>query len=41
MRRLGMRFYREVRYPSGKGFEYTLARGDPGPEPQPTPLAIG
>jgi hypothetical protein len=41
MRRLGMRFYRDVRYPLGKGFQYTLARGDPGPKPQPALLAMG
>jgi [ribosomal protein S5]-alanine N-acetyltransferase len=32
MRRLGMRFYRDVRYPLG---------GDPGPKPQPALLAMG
>jgi RimJ/RimL family protein N-acetyltransferase len=41
MRRLGMRFYRDVRYPLGKGFQYALARGDPGPKPQPALLAMG
>jgi RimJ/RimL family protein N-acetyltransferase len=40
MLRLGMRFHRHVRYPLGMGFEYTLARGDPAPNPQPALLAI-
>jgi RimJ/RimL family protein N-acetyltransferase len=41
MRRLGMRFYRHVRYPLGTGLEYALARGDPLPKRQPALLAIG
>jgi len=40
MRRLGMRFYRAVHYPLGKGFEYALTRADPAPKPQPALLAI-
>ena len=40
MLRLGMRFHRHVRYPLGLGFEFTLARGDPAPHPQPALLAI-
>src|SRR5262245_15691025 len=40
MRRLGMRFYRAVRYPLGDGCEYTLARGDAAPTSQPALLAI-
>jgi RimJ/RimL family protein N-acetyltransferase len=40
MRRLGMRLHREVRYPLGKGVEYVLERGDPGPRPPPALLAI-
>lgn len=35
MRRLGMRFHREVQYPLGAGAEYCLHRDDPGPIPQP------
>jgi RimJ/RimL family protein N-acetyltransferase len=40
MRRLGMRLHREVGYPLGKGVEYVLDRGDPGPRPPPALLAI-
>jgi RimJ/RimL family protein N-acetyltransferase len=40
MLRLGMRFHRHVRYPLGMGCEYTLARGDPAPQPQPVLLPI-
>lgn len=36
MLRLGM-----LRYPLGKGFQYALARGDPGPKPQPALIAMG
>jgi [ribosomal protein S5]-alanine N-acetyltransferase len=40
MGRLGMRLHREVRYPLGKGVEYVLERGDPGPRPPPALLPI-
>jgi [ribosomal protein S5]-alanine N-acetyltransferase len=35
IRRLGMRFHREVRYPLGPGVEYILHRDDAGPLPKP------
>jgi RimJ/RimL family protein N-acetyltransferase len=40
MRRLGMRFRREVSYPLGRGEEYALHRDDPGPEQPPAVLPI-
>ncbi len=40
MRRLGMRFHREVRYPLGAGFEYVLRRRDSCPMPALAPLPI-
>ncbi len=40
MRRLGMRFHKEVRYPLGAGLEYVLRRGDTGPLLTPAPLPI-
>jgi [ribosomal protein S5]-alanine N-acetyltransferase len=41
MRRLGMRFVRDVSYPLGPGALYALARGDPGPEVPPAALPVG
>jgi RimJ/RimL family protein N-acetyltransferase len=40
MRRLGMCFHKEVRYPLGAGFEYVLRREDAGPTPQPALIPI-
>lgn len=40
MRRLGMRFLREARYPLGAGVEYILRRGDPGPPRPIEPLVL-
>jgi RimJ/RimL family protein N-acetyltransferase len=40
MRRLGMRFRREVSYPLGPGVEFVLTRHDPGPERRPVTLHI-
>jgi ribosomal-protein-alanine N-acetyltransferase len=40
MRRLGMRFHKEVRYPLGAGLEYVLRRGDAGPVQTLAPLPI-
>jgi ribosomal-protein-alanine N-acetyltransferase len=34
MRRLGMRFHKDVHYPLGAGAEYVLRRGDGGPLPK-------
>lgn len=39
MRRLGMRFHREVQYPLGPGVEYLRRRDDPEPDPKVSPLA--
>jgi RimJ/RimL family protein N-acetyltransferase len=41
MRRLGMRFHKDVQYPLGAGVEYVLHRDDLGPQPKPVliPLA--
>lgn len=39
MRRLGMRFHREVQYPLGPGVEYLRRRDDPEPDPKISPLA--
>jgi [ribosomal protein S5]-alanine N-acetyltransferase len=39
MRRLGMRFHKDVLYPLGAGAEYILHRNDQGPMPRP-PLII-
>jgi ribosomal-protein-alanine N-acetyltransferase len=41
MRRLGMRFYKNVRYPLGAGVEYVLHRDDAGPVPKPVLIPIG
>ena len=35
MRRLGMRFHKNVQYPLGAGVEYVLHRDDAGPLPGP------
>jgi ribosomal-protein-alanine N-acetyltransferase len=40
MRRLGMRFHKNVRYPLGAGVEYVLHRDDAGPQPKPLLLPI-
>ncbi len=40
IRRLGMRFRRNVALPLGAGVEYQLARSDPGPEPRPALLPV-
>jgi RimJ/RimL family protein N-acetyltransferase len=40
MRRLGMRFHRNVRYPLGAGAEYILHRDDPRPVPRPTLIPL-
>lgn len=39
MRRLGMRFLRDVTYPLGPGVQYVRRRGDPPPELVPEPIA--
>jgi len=41
MRRLGMRFHREVQYPLGAGVEYVLHRDDVGPIPKPVLMPLG
>jgi ribosomal-protein-alanine N-acetyltransferase len=40
MRRLGMRFHRNVRYPLGAGAEYILHRDDAGPMPRPALIPL-
>jgi len=35
MRRLGMRFHKDVQYPLGTGVEYVIHRDDAGPLPKP------
>ena len=40
MRRLGMRFHKEVQYPLGAGADYVLHRDDPGPKPAPALLPL-
>ena len=40
MRRLGMRFHRDVRFPLGAGVEYALHRDDPAPTPRPLLIGI-
>jgi ribosomal-protein-alanine N-acetyltransferase len=40
MRRLGMRFHKDVQYPLGAGAEYVLHRDDAGPTPRPPALVI-
>jgi RimJ/RimL family protein N-acetyltransferase len=41
MRRLGMRFHREVEYPLGAGVEYVLHRDDVGSLPKPVLIPLG
>ena len=40
MQRLGMRFYKAVRYPLGAGLEYSLHRDDAGPVPPAAQIPI-
>jgi len=40
MRRLGMRFHKDVLYPLGPGVEYVLHRGDRGPLQRPCLITI-
>jgi [ribosomal protein S5]-alanine N-acetyltransferase len=40
MRRLGMRFHKDVLYPLGAGAEYVLHRDDQGPTPRPPLIGI-
>jgi [ribosomal protein S5]-alanine N-acetyltransferase len=41
MRRLGMRFHKDVQYPLGAGVEYVLHRDDVGPQPKPVLISLG
>jgi [ribosomal protein S5]-alanine N-acetyltransferase len=41
MRRLGMRFHKDVQYPLGTGVEYVLHRDDVGPLPKPVLISLG
>jgi RimJ/RimL family protein N-acetyltransferase len=41
MRRLGMRFHKDVQYPLGAGVEYVLHRDDAGPLPKPVLISLG
>lgn len=41
MRRLGMRFLKDVQYPLGAGAEYVLHRDDAGPMPHPVLIPLG
>jgi [ribosomal protein S5]-alanine N-acetyltransferase len=41
MRRLGMRFHKDVRYPLGAGVEYVMHRDDVGPLPKPVLISLG
>jgi RimJ/RimL family protein N-acetyltransferase len=41
MRRLGMRFRKNVLYPLGAGVEYALHRDDVGPLPKPVLRPLG
>jgi [ribosomal protein S5]-alanine N-acetyltransferase len=41
MRRLGMRFHKDVQYPLGAGMEYVLHRDDIGPLPRPVLISLG
>lgn len=38
MRRLGMKYLRDVSYPLGQGVEYVLRHDDPKPIPEPDPF---
>ncbi len=40
MRRLGMRFHKDVQYPLGAGVEYVLHRDDLGPLPKPVLISL-
>jgi RimJ/RimL family protein N-acetyltransferase len=40
MRRLGMRFHKDVQYPLGAGVEYVLHRDDAGPVPRPALIPL-
>jgi hypothetical protein len=40
MRRLGMRFHKNVQYSLGTGAEYILHRDDPAPKPEPTLIPL-
>jgi RimJ/RimL family protein N-acetyltransferase len=41
MRRLGMRFHKDVQYPLGAGVEYVLHRDDLGTLPKPVLIPLG
>jgi hypothetical protein len=41
MRRLGMRFHKNVQYPLGAGVEYVLHRDDAAPLPAPILISAG
>jgi RimJ/RimL family protein N-acetyltransferase len=41
MRRLGLRFHKDVLYPLGPGVEYVLHRGDQGPVQRPRLITMG
>jgi [ribosomal protein S5]-alanine N-acetyltransferase len=41
MRRLGMRFHKDVQYPLGAGVEYVIHRDDVGPLPKPVLILVG
>jgi ribosomal-protein-alanine N-acetyltransferase len=41
IRRLGMRFHKDVRLPLGTGMEYVLHRDDAGPLPKPVLISLG
>jgi len=41
MRRLGMRFHKDVQYPLGAGVEYVMHRDDVGPLPKPVLISLG
>jgi RimJ/RimL family protein N-acetyltransferase len=40
MKRLGMQFRRNVRYPLGCGAEYIIRRNDAGPTPRPALIRL-
>ena len=40
MRRLGMRFHKDVQYPLGAGVEYVIHRDDAGPLPKPALISL-
>ena len=41
MRRLGMRFHKDVQYPLGARVEYVIHRDDVGPLPKPVLISLG